>query len=57
MRQGFLPPRQAAAPYVATLRPQRLLVLHVWQAVQGKMTLDRILSDTGGEQHSLPSFK
>lgn len=55
--QGFLPPWQAAAPYVATLGPQRLPVLHVWQAVQGKMSPHWIIPDTRGGHRSLPPFK
>lgn len=55
--QGFLPPWQAAAPHVATLGPQRLPVLHVWQAVQGKMSPHWIIPDTSGGHRSLPPFK
>lgn len=55
--QGFLPPRQAAAPHVAALGPQRLPVLHVWQAVQGKVIPHWITPGTSGSQCSLPPFE
>lgn len=46
MWQSFLPPRQAATPHAAALGPQRLLVLHLWQAVQGEVALGWVITST-----------